>query len=201
MAVAPACTAAQLAIEPSVSLVIGVLSFNLTGRATRRSYIRRAAARSSTAALRFAMPSDEADADRSPDVLRCPVPLQGRSVSGKFFLQNAFLRYGAELPAHVKFVARADDDTLFYPPTIAHALTISARSSTSEHLVYGSHKNWYMWLVESMQAARCLRLTVPSQRLLHGFLRRSLHVPHSCVCRLRAGHIPRSDGGRPGLSG
>ena len=142
-----------LNLDSSVRLVIGVLSFNLTGRSIRRSWIRKLSNPGPSARLYFILPADQPDIDvHMDDVIRLDIPGVDRSVTGKYFLQNAWLRYAAQLPNYVHWVARMDDDAAVNAGTIERQLARLGMQPHSDRVVYGPHRNWYMWHPISMQA-------------------------------------------------
>ena len=138
--------------EPAL-LLIGVLSFNHSGRLERRQYIRALTPPHHDAVLRFVMAEDEAEMDASAgDVLLLRlgtnrsqhISLSFRGTVGKLLLQNAFFRWVVQKQFRkFRFVARADDDTLVSVPMIVGQLN---RVPTHETVVYGPFGEWYWWL-------------------------------------------------------
>ena len=118
------------------TLLAGAISFGRSSTSqTRRHAMRTACSPSAAAALRFVMPESgygPAEAAQHRDVLLVPVPVAHEKVLGKLLLQNAFLRYSVRLPPCVRFVARADDDSLVN-------LTAVARLLRTTHTALGEH--------------------------------------------------------------
>jgi hypothetical protein len=140
-------------LEETVTLVVGVLSFNYSGRAARRQWIRRLSDPGSTSRILFALPSDQPDEDSEmDDVLHFQVAAIDRSVIGKYLLQNAWFCFATTLPDHVLWVARMDDDAIVSGTAIATRLTRLPMNLHLDHVVYGPFRNWYMWHPQSMQA-------------------------------------------------
>lgn len=138
-------------LAPSVVLVVGVLSFNFTGRAKRRAWIRRLSPSSAVAQIFFVLPLDQPDVDtHMDDVVRFDIPRVDRGVLGKYLLQNRWFAFGSLLPPHVEWIARMDDDAAVNGASIVRRLQWVPRDS--QFTVYGPHRNWYMWHPESMQA-------------------------------------------------
>ena len=137
-------------LPASVTLVIGVLSFNFTGRSNRRAWIRRLSEPSTLARLFFVLPLDQPDVDSGwEDVISFDIPRVDRGVLGKYLLQNRWFLYGSLLPKHVTWVARMDDDAAVNAAVIASRLQLIP---SEQLVVYGPHRNWYMWHPTSMQA-------------------------------------------------
>ena len=138
----------------TVTLVVGVLSFNHSTRASRRQWIRILAGDDASARLFFVLPLDEPDSDSHfDDVLSFPIASADRFVIGKLLLQNAWYRFAVrELPKHVVWIARMDDDAAASLPAIAGQLDRLDVRPNEDRVVYGHHLNWYMWNPSSMQA-------------------------------------------------
>lgn len=137
-------------LPTTVLLVVGVLTFNFSGRAGRRAWIRRLSPISANARTFFVLPQDQPDLDSgSEDVIHFDIPRTDRSVLGKYLLQNRWFAFASLLPDHVKWVARMDDDAAVNAAAMAGRLLLAPHQ---ELTVYGPHRNWYMWHSESMQA-------------------------------------------------
>ena len=136
---------ALASVMPSVRLLVGVMTFNHTGRAARRAKIRQLCHTGDSSALFFVIPADSPDVDTDrPDMLRLHVPAVRRGVSGKYLLQNAYFRSAAaSLPKTVRYVARMDDDAIVNAAAIEAQLRIVDAARERDELVfYGPFRNW-----------------------------------------------------------
>ena len=136
---------ALASVMPSVRLLVGVMTFNHTGRAARRAKIRQLCHTGDSSALFFVIPADSPDVDTDrPDMLRLHVPAVRRGVSGKYLLQNAYFRSAAaSLPKTVRYVARMDDDAIVNAAAIEAQLRIvDAARERDELVLYGPFRNW-----------------------------------------------------------
>ncbi len=139
--------------RPTARLIVGVLGFEFAGSAHRQAQIRSLiSARAGDVDVVFVLGAggrNSTHADPADDVLRLRVPPKHREASGKFFLQNEFLRYAisCERPLFYRFIARMDEDAIVNASSIA---TLLESYGQEQHLVAGNFKTWYSWDAENM---------------------------------------------------
>jgi hypothetical protein len=132
-------------------LIIGIMTFQSPIALGRRHSIRRMMRLADSIAVRFVLSNSTlADEDsRYPDVLRLGVRESGR-VLGTYLLNNAFFRFTLGLDPRVPYLARADDDAFFDPPTI---LAEMRALEPGVDAIYGPFHEFYMWSPASMTAS------------------------------------------------
>ena len=151
-------------------LLVGVLqatSWLSSEEALRRRAVIRELCHveASKATLRFVLPRQDEGRDASlGDSLLLDIPRKGNRTLRKFFLQHAFFRHAVHL--NYRFVARADEDSIFNASVIAAELA----RTRGTHVVYASMvPKWYMWNEDSL-ADLCWMGTKSPMRFL-GYLK------------------------------
>jgi hypothetical protein len=128
-------------------LVIGILSFRSPVGLARRQWIRNLMRVTPTAAVRFVLSNATPDEDAgAADMLLLHAAESGRSL-GTYLLTLAFFRHTLALKPRIPFIGRADDDSLFDPPTVLAELEAVGASA---HVVYGPYHEWYQWMPRAM---------------------------------------------------
>ena len=140
------------ASEAGPSLAVGILSFSSPTARQRRDFFRALLRPSPHVILRFLLPRHMPDTDaQSPDVLLLPVADGARTV-GTFLLTNAFFRHALALQPRVDYICRADDDSLFDPPTVLAEMR-AFDTPRGRSFVYGPFHEWFMWSPSAMMPA------------------------------------------------
>ena len=128
-------------------LVIGILSFRSPVGLARRQWIRNLMRVTPTAAVRFVLSNATPDEDAgAADMLLLHAAESGRSL-GTYLLTLAFFRHALAHQPRIPFIGRADDDSLFDPPTVLAELEAVGASA---HVVYGPYHEWYQWMPRAM---------------------------------------------------
>ena len=140
---------ASLACSPlaDARLVIGILSFRSPVGLARRQWIRNLMRVTPTAAVRFVLSNATPDEDAgAADMLLLHAAESGRSL-GTYLLTLAFFRHALAHQPRIPFIGRADDDSLFDPPTVLAELEAVGAGA---HVVYGPYHEWSQWMPRAM---------------------------------------------------
>jgi len=129
-----------------LELLVGVMSYASPLAFARRELLRSMLRPDPAVAVRFVLARSALDADAGADVLPIAIApnCTGRSL-GTYLLNNGFFRYAVALRPAPRFIARADDDAFFDPPTVLAELRL-----LDGGFAYGQFKEWQMWDPGSM---------------------------------------------------